>query len=229
MLGRIYFRIPITQIEKLKMINRSLPLDEKWNVITHGLGAVISAILVIYYYLHLNFSDPSVHLAYLIYGFSLVFLFSASALYHSVEDARKTTWQKIDHIAIYLLIAGTYTPVSISLLQETSGKLLLTLVWGLALIGIIYKLFFIGRFKRLSLFLYLAMGWLVVFDFNNVLQVFPETALHCLILGGVFYSVGTIFYSRTSWYYHHVVWHLWVLAGAFAHFQMVRIILENTT
>ena len=209
------------------MINRSLPQDEKWNLITHGLGAIISAILVVYYYLQLNFTDSSVHLAYLIYGFSLVFLFSASALYHSVEDAYKTTWQKIDHIAIYLLIAGTYTPVSMSLLQETSGALLLILVWSLALIGIIYKLFFIGRFKRLSLMLYLAMGWLVVLDYENVMQVFSQPALHYLILGGVFFSVGTIFYSWKSWYYHHVVWHLWVLAGAFAHFQMVRIILEN--
>ena len=209
------------------MINRSLPQDEKWNVITHGLGAIISAILVVYYYLQLNFTYSSVHLAYLIYGFSLVFLFSASALYHSVEDVYKATWQKIDHIAIYLLIAGTYTPVSMSLLQETSGALQLILVWSMALIGIIYKLFFIGRFKRLSLMLYLAMGWLVVLDYENVMQVFSQPALHYLILGGVFFSVGTIFYSWKSWYYHHVVWHLWVLAGAFAHFQMVRIILEN--
>ncbi|MGB2555150.1 MAG: PAQR family membrane homeostasis protein TrhA, partial [Flavobacteriaceae bacterium] len=121
----------------------------------------------------------------------------------------------------------TYTPVSMSLLQETSGALLLILVWSLALIGIIYKLFFIGKFKRLSLMLYLAMGWLVVLDYENVMQVFSQPALHYLILGGVFFSVGTIFYSWKSWYYHHVVWHLWVLAGAFAHFQMVRIILEN--
>ena len=168
------------------MINRSLLQDEKWNVITHGLGAIISAILVVYYYLQLNFTYSSVHLAYLIYGFSLVFLFSASALYHSVEDVYKATWQKIDHIAIYLLIAGTYTPVSMSLLQETSGALLLIMVWSLALIGIIYKLFFIGRFKRLSLMLYLAMGWLVVLDYENVMQVFSQPALHYLLLGGVF-------------------------------------------
>ena len=109
------------------MINRSLPQDEN-GMITHGLGAIISAILVVYYYLQLNFTYSSVHLAYLIYGFSLVFLFSASALYHSVEDVYKATWQKIDHIAIYLLIAGTYTPVSMSLLQETSGALLLIMV-----------------------------------------------------------------------------------------------------
>ena len=129
---------------------------------------------------------------------------------------------KIDHIGIFLLIAGSYTPITLTILKESSGYYLLAGVWAIALLGTLYKLFFIGRFKNLSLLLYLAMGWLVIFVIENVMILFPEQAFFYLALGGGFYTVGTIFYRWEGLYFHHVIWHVFVLGGAAAHFMMVK-------
>ena len=193
-----------------------LPLDEKWNVYTHGFGAVMSLLGSVLLFNHLNEVDTTTTLALLIYGFSMVFLFSASAIYHGVLPRQQAFWQKIDHIGIYFLIAGTYTPVTLTILKDSSGLYLLAGVWGIALIGILYKIFMIGRFKNFSLFLYLAMGWLVIFDIQNVIALFPEEAFIYLALGGFFYTVGTVFYRWERLYFHHVIWHVFVLAGAAA-------------
>jgi len=202
-----------------------LPLDEKWNVYTHGFGAVMSLLGSVLLFNHLNEVDTTTTLALLIYGFSMVFLFSASAIYHGVLPKQQAFWQKIDHIGIYFLIAGTYTPVTLTILKDSSGLYLLAGVWSIALIGTLYKIFMIGRFKNLSLFLYLAMGWLVIFDIQNVIALFPEEAFIYLALGGFFYTVGTFFYRWERLYFHHVIWHVFVLAGATAHFQMVVVLV----
>ena len=202
-----------------------LPLDEKWNVYTHGFGAVMSLLGSVLLFNHLNEVDTTPTLALLIYGFSMVFLFSASAIYHGVLPRQQAFWQKIDHIGIYFLIAGTYTPVTLTILKDSSGLYLLAGVWSIALIGTLYKIFMIGRFKNFSLFLYLAMGWLVIFDIQNVIALFPEEAFIYLALGGFFYTVGTVFYRWERLYFHHVIWHVFVLAGAAAHFQMVVVLV----
>jgi len=202
-----------------------LPLDEKWNVYTHGFGAVMSLLGSVLLFNHLNEVDTTTTLALLIYGFSMVFLFSASAIYHGVLPKQQAFWQKIDHIGIYFLIAGTYTPVTLTILKDSSGLYLLAGVWSIALIGTLYKIFMIGRFKNFSLFLYLAMGWLVIFDIQNVIALFPEEAFIYLALGGFFYTVGTVFYRWERLYFHHVIWHVFVLAGAAAHFQMVVVLV----
>lgn len=202
-----------------------LPLDEKWNVYTHGFGAVMSLLGSLLLFNHLNEVDTTTTLALLIYGFSMVFLFSASAIYHGVLPKQQAFWQKIDHIGIYFLIAGTYTPVTLTILKDSSGLYLLAGVWSIALIGTLYKIFMIGRFKNFSLFLYLAMGWLVIFDIQNVIALFPEEAFIYLALGGFFYTVGTVFYRWERLYFHHVIWHVFVLAGAAAHFQMVVVLV----
>ena len=202
-----------------------LPLDEKWNVYTHGFGAVMSLLSSVLLFNHLNEVDTTTTLALLIYGFSMVFLFSASAIYHGVLPKQQAFWQKIDHIGIYFLIAGTYTPVTLTILKDSSGLYLLAGVWSIALIGTLYKIFMIGRFKKFSLFLYLAMGWLVIFDIQNVIALFPEEAFIYLALGGFFYTVGTVFYRWERLYFHHVIWHVFVLAGAAVHFQMVVVLV----
>ena len=202
-----------------------LPLDEKWNVYTHVFGAVMSLLGSVLLFNHLNEVDTTTTLALLIYGFSMVFLFSASAIYHGVLPRQQAFWQKIDHIGIYFLIAGTYTPVTLTILKDSSGLYLLAGVWGIALVGILYKIFMIGRFKKVSLFLYLAIGWLVIFDIQNVIALFPEEAFIYLALGGFFYTVGTVFYRWERFYFHHVIWHVFVLAGAAAHFQMVVVLV----
>ncbi|MGB0376561.1 MAG: PAQR family membrane homeostasis protein TrhA [Flavobacteriaceae bacterium] len=198
-----------------------LPLDEKWNVYTHAFGALISLVggICLLYGL-----EPTTGFALLgvgIYVFSMVFLFAASAIYHGVPPHRQAFWQKMDHIGIYILIAGTYTPVALTTLLNSSGPYLLSGVWSIALLGTVYKVFLIDRFKNLSLFLYLAMGWMVVLDFENIRLLFPNPAFYALVSGGFFYTAGTIFYRWESLYFHHVIWHFFVLAGAFSHFLMV--------
>jgi hemolysin III len=156
-----------------------------------------------------------------------VALFGASTIYHAVYREYQTFWQKVDHIAIYFLIAGSYTPVGLTVLYNSSGVYLLIAVWGLALVGLLYKLFFIHRWPRFSLFLYLAMGWLVVFEFNSVQESFSEVAMNNLIIGGILYTTGVLFYRWYQWQWHHVVWHLFVLGGAFFHYLMVVEILSQ--
>ena len=153
-----------------------LPLEEKWNVYTHGFGAVISLLGIIWIFSHPVSLDFWASVGVFIYGFSMVFLFSASSIYHGIKLKYQAFWQKIDHIAIYLLIAGSYTPVTLTILKESSGYYLLVGVWTIALLGTVYKLFFIGRFKNFSLLLYLVMGWLVIFDIKNVVTLFPAQA-----------------------------------------------------
>ena len=198
-----------------------LPLDEKWNVYTHGFGALMSALGITYLLQNLPPVDTTTFVSLLIYGASMVFLFSASAIYHGVKAPHQAFWQKIDHVGIYFLIAGTYTPVTLTILKDSSGVYLLAGVWSIALLGTLYKIFLINRFQNFSLFLYLAMGWLVIFDIQNVLERFPFEAFIYLALGGFFYTVGAFFYRWERLYFHHVIWHVFVLGGAAAHFNMV--------
>ena len=204
---------------------RHLPLEEKWNVYTHGFGALSSVLGLGFMLLRLPNIETTAYIALLVYGASMVFLFSASAIYHGVGPQRQAFWQKIDHIGIYFLIAGTYTPVTLTILKDSSGLFLLIGVWTIALFGTLYKIFFIGRFQNFSLFLYLAMGWLVIFDIQNIIAVFPKKAFVYLALGGFFYTVGTVFYRWERLYFHHVIWHVFVLGGAFSHFLMVYSLL----
>ena len=202
-----------------------LPLDEKWNVYTHGSGALLSSIGTVCLLINLPPVDSTVFIALLIYGASMVFLFSSSAIYHGVTSKHQAFWQKIDHIGIFFLIAGTYTPVCLTILIDSSGWRLFSAVWSIAFFGVLYKIFFINRYQNFSLFLYLAMGWLVIFDIQNVLERFPEEAFFYLALGGFFYTVGAAFYRWERLYFHHVVWHFFVLGGAASHFKMVTLLL----
>ena len=203
-----------------------LPLDEKWNVYTHSLGALMSVIGSFWLLSTTSFTTKAAFWGCFIYGLSLVFLFSASAIYHSQSSKGQAFWRKIDHIGIYFLIAGSYTPVTLTILKDTSGPYLLLAVWGIAFLGLFYKLYYIGRYQNFSLFLYLAMGWLVVFDIQNVYALFPSTAFFYLALGGLCYTSGTIFYRWEKLYFHHVIWHVFVLAGAFSHFVMVTYLVR---
>jgi hemolysin III len=202
-----------------------LSKEERWNVYTHGFGAILSLIAFLSFLIFDSVDTQEALIGFLIYGFSLLFLFSASTIYHASSKVHQVFWQKIDHIGIYILIAGSYTPVTLSVLKESSGIPMLIAIWSIALVGAIYKLFLIGRFKNFSLFLYLGMGWLVVFDSENVYNLFPHEALVWLVLGGFFYTFGTIFYKLERLYFSHVIWHLFVLMGAASHFIMIVLLI----
>ena len=192
--------------------------EEQLNALSHGIGAVLGVVGLILLIIYANSSSLELF-SVIVYGLSIIILFTASTLYHWVKnESLKHYFRIVDHISIYLLIAGTYTPVTLITLSESRGWLLFGLVWGIAVIGTILKLFFTGRFGVISTLLYLVMGWLIAFDFSSLVQSLATNGLLLLFLGGLFYTVGIVFYAIQKIPYNHVIWHLFVLAGAICHF-----------
>ena len=198
------------------------PFEETLNTVSHGIGAILGIIaLVLLIVKDSGSSDWSLFSA-VVYGMSIIILFTASTLYHAVK--KKTLKRKLrilDHISIYLLIAGTYTPVSLVTLVGSNGWTIFYIVWSIAAFGVILKLFFTGRFEIFSTVLYLVMGWLIVFDFTNLSSAIGSDGVLFLFAGGLAYTIGIIFYVIESIPYNHVIWHLFVLAGAIFHFFMI--------
>ncbi|RMZ50098.1 hemolysin III family protein [Flavobacteriaceae bacterium PRS1] len=197
-------------------------LEEQLNAISHAFGALLgiaAIVLLIVFDTHkTEWSLFSVN----VYGVSIIVLFTASTLYHAVKREKlKHYFRIIDHIGIYLLIAGTYTPVLLITLEDSLGWTLFWVVWGIAGFGVVLKLFFTGKFGVFSTLLYLLMGWLIVFDFSTLSSLVHPNAILLLIAGGLAYTVGIIFYAIEKIPYNHVIWHLFVLTGAICHFFMV--------
>ena len=199
--------------------------EERLNVLTHALGVIIGIGITPFFLLFHKSLTFNTWLGLAVYCFSFIFLFLASTIYHSVSGDLKPVWRKIDHIAILFLIAGTYTPVTLTVLFESSGVWMLTAVWSIAFLGLIFKLFYTGRYEILSLSMYLGMGWLVLFDFNTIWLLFSPAALSYLFLGGLFYTIGVYFYRLTGLKESHAIWHVFVLGGATSHVFMIQEVL----
>jgi len=192
--------------------------EEIANAVTHGVGAAlgITALVVL---VVASRGDAWRVVSLSVYGGSLVLLFTISTLYHSLPGPRaKRVFRILDHSAIYVLIAGTYTPVSLVSLRGGWGWTLFGLIWGLAAAGIVVKSVAIHRFRILSAVVYVAMGWLVVIAAKPVLTHVPRALIGWLLAGGVCYTVGTVFFAWKRMRYHHMIWHLFVLAGSACHF-----------
>ncbi|MDB9781603.1 hemolysin III family protein [Winogradskyella sp.] len=197
-------------------------VEERLNAWTHGIGAVLGILALVLLIANTDNSAPFNLFSVVVYGLSIIILFTASSLYHSVTgEKRKHYFRIIDHISIYLLIAGTYTPVLLILLADSLGWPLFWTVWGIAAFGVVLKLFFTGKFEAFSTLLYLVMGWLIVFDFSNLSETISPDGVLWLFAGGLFYTVGIVFYAIHKIPYNHVIWHLFVLGGAICHFFMI--------
>ena len=197
--------------------------EEIANGITHGIGVALSvAGLVLLVSLAVNRGDPRHVISFTIYGTSLLLLYLASTLYHSLHfPSWRILLRKFDHACIYILIAGTYTPF---LLLEVGGRLglgMLAIIWGIALAGITFKFFFINRFEVASVLAYMVMGWLSVIFYDQMLGKLPPEVLYWLAIGGSFYTLGVVFFGLTRLPYNHAIWHLFVLGGSVAHFFAV--------
>ena len=197
--------------------------EELANAISHGLGALMSLIGMI---MLLTYSvadnDPIRITSFAIYGTSLVVLFLASTLYHSFVDEKiKTLFKLLDHCAIYLLIAGTYTPLMLITMKGPLGYGMLALVWAIAIGGIWFKLKFGHKYKKISLTTYLGMGFLSLPIISELSKSLPEGGLTLLSLGGAVYTFGVIFYVQKKIPFNHAIWHLFVLGGASCHFFMM--------
>lgn len=198
------------------------PFEERLNSISHALGAITGmAALVLLIIFNSNKTDWSLF-SVIVYGLTIILLFSSSTLYHYVEaDKSKHYLRILDHISIYFLIAGTYTPVALITLEASKGWYLFWTVWGIATFGIVLKVFFTGKFEIFSVLLYLLMGWLIIFDFSYLSQNLRSDGVFWLFAGGFAYTAGIVFYAIDNMKFNHVIWHLFVLAGAFSHFVMV--------
>jgi hemolysin III len=158
----------------------------------------------------------------IVFGVALLLLYIASTLYHAIQHpVAKGRLKVFDHCAIYLLIAGTYTPFTLVGLRGPVGWRLFAAIWALALAGVVFKLFYTGRFKRLSTLIYLAMGWLIVVAAKPMLAALDAWTLGWLLAGGLSYTLGTVFYHRPRMRYSHAVWHLFVLGGSLCHYVAV--------
>ena len=198
------------------------PREEWANRLSHGLGLLLGGLGLVLL-LHKGWDQgPRVLLSYGVYGASLVLLYLASTLYHSVSSVTARRWSKLfDHCAIYLLIAGTYTPFLLVALDTTLAQGLMVVIWGLALAGVVFKLIFINRFKKVSLFTYLMLGWLSLVVIYQLYLHLDGTGLLLLGLGGLIYSLGVIFYVAKRIPYNHAIWHLFVLGGSLCHFMAI--------
>lgn len=199
------------------------PVEELWNALTHGLGAALALVgAVVLVVLASGGGNAFAIVSASVYGASMIVLFVASTLYHS---ARHPAWRRafkmFDHCAIFLLIAGTYTPFLLVNMRGTLGWTLLGVIWGLAAVGIVFNLVFGHRFKALQVATYLVMGWLVVVAATELPAILGATELALLVAGGLAYTLGVIFYLANSIPFNHAIWHLFVLAGGALHYFAV--------
>ena len=198
--------------------------DERWSAITHGAGAVLGAIgSSVLITLAALWGDGWQLASAIVFSVTLVLLYTASAVYHAApfKTALKARLKVLDHCAIYLLIAGTYTPISLVGLREHGGWWLFGAIWTLAVGGVAFKLLTRGRFKLLSTLIYVAMGWLAIVAIKPMTEQLSIWALAWIFSGGVAYTLGTLFYMSRRIRYTHTIWHGFVLAGSALHFAAV--------
>jgi len=205
---------------KSESTNQYPPLEEALNSISHGIGALLGLVgLIILVRRAILFGDPLQIVSFSIYGVTLVLLYTASSLYHGLRNPRwKRFFKVMDHVNIYLLIAGSYTPFLLVGVQTQTSRVMFFVIWGLAFVGILFKVLFIHRFLKASVLVYVLMGWLSVVMIKEMIANIPLGGLIWLGAGGTAYTVGVVFYALKKVPYMHFVWHLFVLAGSICHY-----------
>jgi hemolysin III len=205
--------------------------EEVGNSITHGVGIALSiAGLVLLIIKGSRSHNPTKLLSFIVFGITLTLLYTASTLYHSLyinvkSEKLKRVLRLLDHSAIYLLIAGTYTPFALISIGGTLGRNIFILVWVLAIVGIVLKVFFVGKYPVLFTATYLIMGYLILFAWKTLVRNLPKGALILLVLGGLTYTIGVFFYAFQRYRYNHFVWHFFVLGGSILHYLAVLLYL----
>jgi hemolysin III len=196
------------------------PKEEKFNVISHALGLVLSIVALVLLVVFASLEGTAWHIvSFSIYGASLIVLYSASTFYHYAQSPKLRQRLNIfDHAAIYILIAGTYTPFTLVVLKGWVGWTIFGVSWGLAFIGVILKIFYTGKYDKISTIAYVLMGWVIVFAIKPLVNSLPIEGLFWLLSGGISYTVGAVLYSIKRIKYNHAIFHIFVLLGSFCHF-----------
>lgn len=201
--------------------------EEIANAITHGIGVLLSLAGLVLLIVFSSMKGTAWHVvSFTIYGVSMLLLYSCSTLVHSFKEGKvKDLFEFFDHSSIYIFIAGTYTPFMLVAVRGSLGWSLFGIVWGIALLGVVFKAFFVKRFLFMSTIFYLIMGWLIVIAWGPLAAAVPQTGVVLLVTGGLLYTLGTIFYVWRAFPYHHAIWHLFVLAGSVTHFFAILLYL----
>ena len=211
----------------MKIINKFPFGEELANFISHAAGGVLSvAALVILIIRAVSLGNTLDIVSFAIFGTALVLMYTTSSIFHALKwNKAKEVFEILDHSVIYVLIASTYTPFLLIIVGGKEGITLLVIEWLICILGIVFKSFFVQKFVVFSTLLYIIMGWLVVFVWNDLLANISDLSLFFLILGGILYTIGTLFYMWRLFKYHHLVWHIFVIFGSIAHFFAVYFIL----
>jgi len=206
-----------------------LYLHEILNSITHGIGVLLSiaALVLLIVFAAARQGDVWQFVSFSIYGASLITLYMASTLYHAIQNRRAKRFLNIfDHASIFILIAGTYTPFCLVPLRGPWGWTLFGIIWGLAIAGVIFKMFYYtDKLRVISAILYIGMGWVIIIALKPLIQNVPAGSLYWLFAGALFYCIGVLFYLRRQNRFNHVIWHLFVLAGSISHFFAIFLYL----
>ncbi|WP_300437276.1 hemolysin III family protein [Christiangramia sp.] len=197
--------------------------EEKLNILSHGIGFVLSLVALLLLILKANELGEAKHLvSFVIFGASMVLVYAASTFYHSAKTHRlRIRLNILDHAAIYILIAGTYTPFALVTLEGITGWTILWIVWSMALVGVILKLFYAGRYQLISTIMYVAMGWLIIFAINPLIENLSTGGLWWLFAGGISYTLGAILFMQNKIPYNHAIFHIFVLLGTVSHFVSI--------
>lgn len=203
--------------------------DELVNAITHGVGALLAIAALVLLVVFSSIYGNAWHIvSFSIFGTTLVILYLASTLYHSLQGERvKFIFRKFDHMAIFLLIAGTYTPFCFAALSGWIGWTVFGIIWACAILGIVFKALFTGRMEVLSTIMYVAMGWVIVFAIKPLYENISSTTFYLLLAGGLSYTAGTFFYVKDKVRFFHGIWHVFVLIGSAFHFFSVLSLLAS--
>jgi hemolysin III len=208
---------------KVERVTYYPPFEEKLNIFSHAFGLLLSIAALVLLVVRASLNGNVWHIvSFSIFGTSMVILYTASTIYHNSKKPKlRLRLQIFDHAAIYVLIAGTYTPFTLVTLNGTTGWIMFGITWFFALSGVILKIFYIGRYDKLSTIMYVFMGWIVVFAIKPLIHNLPFEGLMWLFAGGISYTFGAVLYSIKSLNYNHAIFHVFVLLGSFCHFVAV--------
>ena len=218
-----------TKADKKSVQKRYTLGEEIFSSVTHGIGTLLglggTALLIVFAAIY---SDAWAVVGSAIFGASLIILYCMSTLYHSITNpTAKKFFRVMDHNTIFFLIAGTYTPITISIMRGALGWVLFGIVWGSAIIGIVLNSIDLEKFRKPSVACYIAMGWVIILAIHPLLNAMPQISLWLLVGGGVFYTVGVIFYAIKKVKYFHSIWHIFTLFGSVCHYFSIFIAIVN--
>lgn len=211
-------------LSTMKAYSGALDLrEERWNTLTHVLGILFGLVSIPLLIINACDKTGMVVTGTTVYGASFLMMFISSSLFHyQKEGRRRNLFKKMDHICIYYLIAGTYTPFILIFVNNSFGWMLLSVLWGLTAVGTIFKTFFTGKFEVVSTLIYLAMGWMLLIGGRQFFSNMPYEIAALVVAGGILYSIGVLFYLFRWFTLHHAVWHLFVLAAAICHYTAIN-------